>query len=475
MSAAAGPSTFSSSAAPPPFRGRRQPRRFGVRGQLVADDLAPAGLQRLRPAAEPLVQRLDEAAEPRAGRARRTPRRTCPFGGEDRGGFGGGGQVARHGTGILAVARARASGFAAPDGASIKGHGYANPPPAAARLVRRQRAVLPWRVGPKARGRRQGRSLPRLALRGDAAADHGAARDAAIFSSSPAAGRRSRTWPRAEDGEVMAAWAGLGYYARARNLLACARVVAGEHGGAFRTRRRVCARCPAWAAIRRRPSPRSPSTARRTWSTAMSSGWSRASTPWRRRCRTPSRSWSGLAAKLAKAARPGDWAQALMDLGAMVCRPKAPLCDRCPLARGLRQRGQAARGDLPASRARRPTGHPRMAAAFVLVRGGEVALIRRAAEGLCSAACRPPTTDAARPGCSGWPRRQRRAWRGSVTSRHRLDRRSRADAEATDPNLAGCHVRRRPSAIRLQQGTCGALRRLPGRGLGPARASAAGR
>src|SRR5207237_10147965 len=37
----------------------------------------------------------------------------------------------------------------------------------------------------------------------------------------------------AEDGEVMAAWAGLGYYARARNLLACARAVAAEHRGRF--------------------------------------------------------------------------------------------------------------------------------------------------------------------------------------------------------------------------------------------------
>ncbi|HYD45927.1 MAG TPA: A/G-specific adenine glycosylase, partial [Phenylobacterium sp.] len=36
-----------------------------------------------------------------------------------------------------------------------------------------------------------------------------------------------------DDGEVMAAWAGLGYYARARNLLACARAVAGGHGGVF--------------------------------------------------------------------------------------------------------------------------------------------------------------------------------------------------------------------------------------------------
>ena len=49
----------------------------------------------------------------------------------------------------------------------------------------------------------------------------------------------TRRWPTvellaaAEDGEVMAAWAGLGYYARARNLIACARAVVTEHGGQF--------------------------------------------------------------------------------------------------------------------------------------------------------------------------------------------------------------------------------------------------
>ena len=39
-----------------------------------------------------------------------------------------------------------------------------------------------------------------------------------------------------------------------------------------------------------------------------------------------------LAAGLVRAERPGDWAQALMDLGAVICRPKAPLCERCPVA-----------------------------------------------------------------------------------------------------------------------------------------------
>ena len=49
----------------------------------------------------------------------------------------------------------------------------------------------------------------------------------------------TQAWPRVEDlaaapdGDVMAAWAGLGYYARARNLLACARAVASQHGGVF--------------------------------------------------------------------------------------------------------------------------------------------------------------------------------------------------------------------------------------------------
>ena len=57
-------------------------------------------------------------------------------------------------------------------------------------------------------------------------------------------------WPTVEalaaaaDGEVMAAWAGLGYYARARNLLACARAVAEEHGGVFPDREEALLKLP---------------------------------------------------------------------------------------------------------------------------------------------------------------------------------------------------------------------------------------
>ena len=61
--------------------------------------------------------------------------------------------------------------------------------------------------------------------------------------------------------DVLQAWAGLGYYARARNLHACARDVVARHGGEFpREHRRRCARCRASATTPRRRSPRSPST-----------------------------------------------------------------------------------------------------------------------------------------------------------------------------------------------------------------------
>jgi adenine-specific DNA glycosylase len=71
--------------------------------------------------------------------------------------------------------------------------------------------------------------------------------------------------------DVLKAWAGLGYYARARNLHACARAVVERHGGEFPASEAACARCPAWAPIPRRPLPRSRSIFRRRRWTAISS------------------------------------------------------------------------------------------------------------------------------------------------------------------------------------------------------------
>jgi A/G-specific adenine glycosylase len=99
-----------------------------------------------------------------------------------------------------------------------------------------------------------------------------------VAAATPYFRRFTERWPEvgalaaAEEGEVLAAWAGLGYYARARNLVACARRVASPAGGGFPTPKVSCARCPASAPTRPRRSRRSPSTGPRWWSTATWSG-----------------------------------------------------------------------------------------------------------------------------------------------------------------------------------------------------------
>src|SRR6478672_8420224 len=144
-------------------------------------------------------------------------------------------------------------------------------------------------------------------------------------------------WPtvvdlaREADGEVMAAWAGLGYYARARNLLACARAVARDHGGVFPDTEDGLRALPglgpytaaAVAAIAfDRPTNVVDGNVERVMARLFA-----VETP----LPDAKPELKMLAAGLVRDDRPGDWAQALMDLGATVCRPKSPLCDRCPV------------------------------------------------------------------------------------------------------------------------------------------------
>ena len=196
----------------------------------------------------------------------------------------------------------------------------------------------------------------------------------------------------AEDGEVMAAWAGLGYYARARNLLACARVVARDHGGGFPDREDGLRSLPglgpytaaAVAAIAfDRPANVVDGNVERVISRlfAVEAPLPAAKPELKR-----------LAAGLVGDDRPGDWAQAVMDLGATVCRPKAPLCGRCPI-----------RDHCAAFRTGAPEAYPRKSAkaerphrygvAYVLTRGDHVALIRRPPRGLLGGMLALPTTD----------------------------------------------------------------------------------
>jgi A/G-specific adenine glycosylase len=207
----------------------------------------------------------------------------------------------------------------------------------------------------------------------------------------------TRRWPTVADlaaapeDEIMAAWAGLGYYARARNLLACARRVVGEMDGAFpqsevglRTLPGVGAyTAAAIAAIAfGEPANVVDANVERVIARLFAV---EAPLP------AAKSEFARLAAGLVRPERAGDWAQALMDLGATVCRPAAPLCEACPLAAECRARASGAPEAFPrrAAKVARPRRH---GVAFVLTRRGQVALVERPPRGLLGGMLGLPTT-----------------------------------------------------------------------------------
>ena len=197
----------------------------------------------------------------------------------------------------------------------------------------------------------------------------------------------------AEDGDVMAAWAGLGYYARARNLLACARAVSNDHGGVFPDTEAGLLALPgvgaytaaAVAAIAfGRPANVVDGNVERVMARLFA-----VETP----LPAAKPGLKRLAGSLVADDRPGDWAQALMDLGATVCRPGKPLCDRCPLTAWCAGYafGTPERYPLKTAKADRPR---RRGVVWVRRDGeGRVALVPRPDKGLLGGMLGLPTSD----------------------------------------------------------------------------------
>ena len=168
----------------------------------------------------------------------------------------------------------------------------------------------------------------------------------------------SKRSPPRRDEDILSEWAGLGYYARARNLIACARAVVG--------RRRLSvhrARASQLAGNRRlyrgrdrrdRVRPDAPRS-----STPMSRAWS----PGSMRLEQPAKQQiARLVAAMTPAGRPGDFAQAMMDLGATICRPAGAALRACPLSRIARLlpagRPKPSRRRRRSARGRSATGSP---------------------------------------------------------------------------------------------------------------------
>jgi A/G-specific adenine glycosylase len=195
-----------------------------------------------------------------------------------------------------------------------------------------------------------------------------------------------------EDGDLMAAWAGLGYYARARNLLACARAVAKDHGGVFPDTEEGLRALPGVgaytaAAVAAIAFDREANVVDGNVERVMARLFA-VDTP----VPDAKPELKDLAASLVTAERPGDWAQALMDLGATVCRPKSPLCDICPISEWCEGLKTGAPETYPrkTKKADRPR---RYGVAYLLTHGGEVALVRRPPKGLLGGMLGLPTSD----------------------------------------------------------------------------------
>jgi A/G-specific adenine glycosylase len=194
-------------------------------------------------------------------------------------------------------------------------------------------------------------------------------------------------WPRVQDlaaadsEDVMKAWAGLGYYARARNLLACAKVVAGS-GGTFPSGLKALQELPGIG----------PYTAGAIAAIAFDQPFAAVdgnvdrviSRYYALELPLPeSKPEIRLKAQaLVPQQRAGDFAQAMMDLGATICTPKSPDCTRCPWVESCAGYAKGIAASLPrkAKKMKVPTrfGH----VFWIENEGGDVLVRKRAAKGL---------------------------------------------------------------------------------------------
>jgi len=183
---------------------------------------------------------------------------------------------------------------------------------------------------------------------------------------------------RARAADVLAAWAGLGYYRRARHLHEAARLVVREHGGRVPAEAEVFARLPGVGRYTvgavlsiafDRPLPALDGNVARVLSRLYAL---RASV---REPRGAKALWT-LARALVPMRRPGDWNQALMELGAVICTPRAPRCAECPVRRSCRALALGRVGEYPPIPARR-AGEKVRRAVVLVERRGRVLVARR--------------------------------------------------------------------------------------------------
>jgi A/G-specific adenine glycosylase len=209
----------------------------------------------------------------------------------------------------------------------------------------------------------------------------------------PRFGRFVSRWPTVEalagarDEEILSEWAGLGYYARARNLIACAREVARR--GAF----------PGSAAELRQLPGIGVYTSAAIAAIAFGERVAAVDTNVERVIarlvgmkQVDRERIADTAFEMTPHENPGDFVQAMMDLGATVCRPRNPRCPECPLKADCAAFASGNPDVFPERRQRTARPH-RYGVAYWIEDGGKVWLVRRPSNGLLGGMAALPGTE----------------------------------------------------------------------------------
>lgn len=251
----------------------------------------------------------------------------------------------------------------------------------------RHRRVLPWRAPAGRRSDPYHVWLSEIMLQ-----------QTTVAAAGPYYARFLRRWPTVMDlaaadlDQVLTEWAGLGYYARARNLHACAKTVVDRHGGQFPADRDALRALPG---IGDYTSGAIAAIAFDIRAAAVDGNAERAlSRLYAVEAPMPAAKpeLRALGEAMVPADRPGDFAQALMDLGATICTPRKPACTICPWRTSCIASARGIAETLPrkAEKAERPV---RYGVAFWLTDStGAVLLRRRPEKGLLGGMIEVPST-----------------------------------------------------------------------------------